>query len=58
MINDILDFSKIESGNMELEERDFDLRTSIEDVLDLFAGKAGKLGIDLVYKIDYNDRCK
>lgn len=52
VINDILDFSKIESGNMELEERDFDLRTSIEDVLDVFAGKAGKLGIDLVYEID------
>lgn len=54
VINDILDFSKIESGNMELEERDFDLRTCIEDVLDVFAGKAGKLGIDLVYEIDSN----
>lgn len=54
VINDILDFSKIESGNMELEQRDFDLRTCIEDVLDVFAGKAGKLGLDLVYEIDYN----
>jgi signal transduction histidine kinase/ligand-binding sensor domain-containing protein/DNA-binding response OmpR family regulator len=54
VINDILDFSKIESGNMELEERDFDLRTCIEEVLDVFAGKAGKLGLDLVYEIDYD----
>ncbi len=54
VINDILDFSKIESGNMELEERGFDLRTCIEEVLDVFAGKAGKLGLDLVYEIDYN----
>lgn len=54
VINDILDFSKIESGNMELEERDFDLRTCIEEVLDVFAGKAGKLGLDLVYQIDHN----
>lgn len=54
VINDILDFSKIESGNMELEERDFDLRTCIEEVLDVFAGKAGKLGVDLVYQIDHN----
>ncbi|MBL0182037.1 MAG: response regulator [Chitinophagaceae bacterium] len=54
VINDILDFSKIESGNMELEQRDFDLRTCIEDVLDVFAGRAGKLGLDLVYEIDYN----
>ncbi len=54
VINDILDFSKIESGNMELEYRDFDLRTCIEEVLDIFAGKAGKLGLDLVYEIDCN----
>ncbi|MGC4104101.1 response regulator [Ferruginibacter sp.] len=54
VINDILDFSKIESGNMELEERDFDLRTCIEEVLDVFASRAGKLGLDLVYQIDHN----
>jgi len=54
VINDILDFSKIESGNMEMEESDFDLRTCIEDVLDVFAEKAGKLGLDLVYEIDHN----
>jgi two-component system, sensor histidine kinase and response regulator len=54
VINDILDFSKIESGNMELEERDFDLRTCIEEVLDVFAGRAGKMGLDLVYEIDHN----
>jgi signal transduction histidine kinase/CheY-like chemotaxis protein/ligand-binding sensor domain-containing protein len=54
VINDILDFSKIESGKMELEEKDFDLRTCIEEVLDLFAGKAAKSGLDLVYEIDYN----
>jgi len=52
VINDILDFSKIESGNMELEHRDFDLHTCIEEVLDVFAGKAGKQGLDLVYEID------
>jgi signal transduction histidine kinase/CheY-like chemotaxis protein len=52
VINDILDFSKIESGNMELESSDFDLRTCIEEVLDVFADKAGKLGLDLVYQID------
>jgi len=52
VINDILDFSKIESDNMELEERDFDLRTCIEEVLDIFGNKTGKLGLDLVYEID------
>ncbi len=54
IINDILDFSKIESGKMELEQVDFDLRTCIEDVLDVFAGKASQVGLDLVYQIDYN----
>jgi signal transduction histidine kinase/ligand-binding sensor domain-containing protein/DNA-binding response OmpR family regulator len=54
VINDILDFSKIESGKMELEEKDFDLRSCIEDVLDVFAAKAAKTKIDLIYQIEYN----
>ncbi|MES2732261.1 MAG: response regulator [Bacteroidota bacterium] len=54
VINDILDFSKIESGKMELEEQNFDLRTCIEEVLDVFANKASQLGLDLIYQIDYN----
>ena len=52
VINDILDFSKIESGNLELDPHDFDLRKSIEDVLELFASKAADIGIDLVYQIE------
>jgi signal transduction histidine kinase/CheY-like chemotaxis protein len=54
VINDILDFSKIESGNMELEEHTFNLRQCIEQVMDVFAGKAATQGLDLVYQIDYN----
>jgi two-component system sensor histidine kinase/response regulator len=52
VINDILDFSKIESGNLELEKGNVDLRSCIEDVLDIFASKAGQTGIDLLYQID------
>ena len=52
VINDILDFSKIESGKMELEEKDFHLRTCVEEVLDVFASKAAQAGLDLVYQID------
>lgn len=51
VINDILDFSKIESGKMELEQHPFDIRVCIEEVLDLFAGKASESGIDLVYEM-------
>jgi len=52
VINDILDFSKIESGNMEIEHEDFDLRSSIEEVMDLFSQKVAEKGIDLIYQID------
>lgn len=51
VINNILDFSKIESGNLELEGDDFNLRQCIEDVLDMFAVKAGQMKLDLVYEI-------
>jgi signal transduction histidine kinase/DNA-binding response OmpR family regulator/streptogramin lyase len=54
IINDILDFSKIESGNMELDVHDCDLRMCIEEVLDMFAGKAAATRIDLLYQIDQN----
>jgi len=52
VINDILDFSKIESGNMEIEQEDFDLRSSVEEVMDLFSQKVAFKGIDLIYQID------
>jgi CheY-like chemotaxis protein len=54
VINDILDFSKIESGNMEIEHEDFDLRSSIEEVMDLFSQKVATKGLDLIYEIDLN----
>jgi len=49
VINDILDFSKLESGGMELENEPFELRGCVEDCLDLFAGRAGEKGLNLVY---------
>jgi len=52
VINDVLDFSKIESGKMELDPHDFELRSCIEEVLDLFAGKSAELGIDLLYYME------
>jgi len=53
VINDILDFSKIESGKMELDPHVFNLRTCVEEVLDLFAGKAAKSGLDLMCQLDH-----
>ncbi|MFC5412263.1 response regulator [Larkinella bovis] len=51
VINDILDFSKIESGNLDLENTDFNLRECIEDVLNMFGAQATKTGLDLIYDI-------
>jgi signal transduction histidine kinase/ligand-binding sensor domain-containing protein/DNA-binding response OmpR family regulator len=53
VINDILDFSKIESGSMELEEQEFDIRVCLEEIMDLFSGKAAEQGLDLIYDIDH-----
>ena len=52
IINDILDFSKIESGKLELENQRFELRTAIEESLDLLAAKAAEKNLDLVYQMD------
>jgi signal transduction histidine kinase/ligand-binding sensor domain-containing protein/DNA-binding response OmpR family regulator len=54
VINDILDFSKIESGNLELDEQDFNLRDCIESVLDVFAERAARSNLDLVYQVEHN----
>ena len=48
VINDILDFSKIEAGKLDLEVIEFDLRTAVEEAVDLLAEQAGKKGLELV----------
>ena len=52
IINEILDFSKIESGKMELDLRPFNLRTCVEETIDLLAPKAAEKKLDLVYQMD------
>ncbi|HRX91062.1 MAG TPA: ATP-binding protein, partial [Steroidobacteraceae bacterium] len=48
IINDILDFSKIEAGKLRLEERDFDLRATVEEVVALFAHRANEKDLELL----------
>ncbi|NEQ40976.1 MAG: response regulator [Okeania sp. SIO3I5] len=52
LINDILDFSKIESGKLDLEEQPFNLRTCIEECLDLLAPRSTEKKLELAYLID------
>jgi signal transduction histidine kinase/ActR/RegA family two-component response regulator len=54
LLNDVLDFSKIESGNMELEEEDFDLEVCIQDVLEIFRSRALQKNLALLYEIDHD----
>jgi len=54
IINDILDFSKIEAGKLELEIISFDLRTILEESLELLAEAAGKKNLELVGLVNAN----
>ena len=47
LIHDILDFSKIEAGKLTLEQIDFDLRQTLEEVQELFAPQANTKGLTL-----------
>jgi diguanylate cyclase (GGDEF)-like protein len=49
LINDILDFSKMEAGKLELEEIEFDLRRTIEEVIELLAKQAEQKGLEIGY---------
>ncbi len=52
LINDILDISKIESGKMDLEKKSFDLRESVEYVLELMGPKAAEKNLDIYYHME------
>ena len=52
LINDVLDFSKIESGRLVLEEHPVNVRSSVEESLDIVATRAANKPLDLVYMID------
>jgi PAS domain S-box-containing protein len=54
VINEVLDFSKVESGKLELEIIDFDLRSAITDVTELFSKQAADGGLRLFSCIDDN----
>ncbi|OIP78356.1 MAG: hypothetical protein AUK48_01865 [Oscillatoriales cyanobacterium CG2_30_44_21] len=54
LINEILDFSKLEANEMELEEINFNLNTSVDEVTDLLAMMAQSKGLELAALIYQN----
>lgn len=52
IINDILDISKLEAEKVMLEEQPFDLKSCIEEALDLVSIKAAEKGLNLGYTAD------
>jgi signal transduction histidine kinase/DNA-binding response OmpR family regulator len=52
VINDILDFSKVEAGMLEIEDTECELRTVIDDLMDLMAGPAQTKGLELIASIE------
>lgn len=51
VINDVLDFSKIEADRVDLESRDFNLRSVVEGALKTLAVRADEKGLDLLCDI-------
>ena len=47
ILNDILDISRIEAGKLELKEVDFDLRQTIDTILEIMSRRAHKKGLEI-----------
>jgi len=52
LINDILDFSKIEANKMDLEQLNFDLRSTVEDTAEMLGVRAAEAGLEMICCID------
>ena len=51
LINDILDLSKIEAGRVEIEEREFDLVNTVENIAEMISVRAYKKGLEMPLRI-------
>lgn len=52
VINDILDFSKIEAGKLHVEHIDFQLLTTVSDVVDMLAPKAHTKNLEFIWHVN------
>ena len=54
VINDVLDFSKIEAGKLQIERVDFEVRSAVEGVIDLFTESAHSQGLEIGVLVDHD----
>ncbi|NNE68307.1 MAG: PAS domain S-box protein [Pyrinomonadaceae bacterium] len=54
ILDDILDFSKLEAGKLAFETIEFDLRSTVENTVAMFADAAETKGIEISYLIERN----
>jgi len=54
ILNDIIDFSKIEARKIDIEPINFNLRSSIGNMVSSLAPKAHQKGLELAYHIPYD----
>ena len=48
MINNLLDFSKLEGGKLDLQSIDFDIRTTIDEIITRLTPQAQRKNLDLI----------
>lgn len=47
LVNEFTDFAKINEGNFQLQDIEFDLRTTLNDIADLMSVQAGEKGLEI-----------
>ena len=52
IINDILDFSKIDSGKMELIEEEFNIASTLNDVVNMAMARKGDKALEIIVEAD------
>jgi signal transduction histidine kinase/DNA-binding response OmpR family regulator/HPt (histidine-containing phosphotransfer) domain-containing protein len=51
LIDDILDFSKIEAGKLDVENVEFDVERTLDNVANLISQKASAKGLELIFDV-------
>lgn len=57
IVNDILDFSKIESGKMEIIEQEYNIASTLNDVINMAMTRKGDKKIEIIVQVDPDIPC-